>query len=464
MVDKRDKKIVIIGAGLAGLSCAYHLKNDYEIYEKEKEPGGLCRSNKVNGFTRAPVRHNSWRTVRGCAARNSAGKETTAVKPWSFTFDFAGHLLHFKTRYVFNLVKRLLNGNLKRHVRNSWIFSKNTYTPYPFQANTYNLPKNIVKECLSGLVCNRDNFIKAKDFYEWMLQKFGRGIVQHFMLPYNLKFWGTHPRNLTCEWLDSKIPLPSLKDSIAGAFGNSVKPWGYNFHFWYPRSGGIEALPSAFAKKIEKINYNYEVKEINLKKRNIVFDNSFTKEFNYIVSSIPLTEIGKIIYPIPKRVKEAIRKLKYLSVFNLNLGLSKNYLADKHWIYFSENKFIFYRLGFFSNFSDNLASPDHTSLYVEVSYSKSNPIKNKRNLLDRIKYDLVKADIISKRDQIVSSCINDIKYAYIIYDHNYNKARRIVLEFLDKNKIFSIGRFGSWRYLSMEESIMDGKNAAESLN
>ena len=219
MSDKEKKRIIVIGAGLAGLSCAYHLKKDYDIYEKEIEPGGLCRSNNKDGFI----------------------------------FDYTGHLLYFKTQYVYKLVKELLNGNLDYHTRNSWIFTKDTFTPYPFQANIHCLPKNTVKECLLGLVCNKEKCAKPKNFYEWMMQRFGKGIVRHFMLPYNLKFWRQHPESLTHEWVDGLIPSPSLEDSISGAFEHSTKPWGYNWHFWYPKTGGITVLPKSFAKKLKKL-------------------------------------------------------------------------------------------------------------------------------------------------------------------------------------------------------------------
>jgi UDP-galactopyranose mutase len=296
-----------------------------------------------------------------------------------------------------------------------------------------------------------------------MIQKFGYGIVRHFMLPYNLKFWRQHPKDLICDWLDGRIPLPSLQESVSGAFEKSGKQWGYNWQFWYPKTGGISVLPRAFVNKIKKINYSHKVKKIDIKNKVVIFDNSFCDKFDYLVSTIPLPELERIIYPIPEKVKKAIRKLRYLSILNLNLGISKNHF-DKHWIYFPDKRLTFYRLGFFSNFSVNLAPPGNASLYTEVSYPQNNAHINKRYLIQKIKRDLIKVDIISNTGQISTSLVNEIKYGYIIYDNEYNMARKSIIEFLEKNKIFSIGRFGNWRYLSMEESIIDGKIAAESLN
>ena len=423
------KRIIILGAGLAGLSCAYHLRRDYDIYEKEFEPGGLCRSNKKDGFV----------------------------------FDYTGHLLHFKSPYVFNLVKSLLRGNLVSQTRKSWIYSRNTLIPYPFQANIHSLKKDMAKDCLLGLFGKNNQHVRRGCFYDWMLQKFGPGIVKHFMLPYSLKFWRRHPKDLTCEWLEGRIPLPSLRDYISGAFEQSDKRWGYNWRFWYPKTGGISVLPKSFESKVKKINYNHNVTGIDLKKRLVIFNNSSQAEFSHIVSSIPLPDLGKIIYPLPQRVREALKKLNYLSVFNLNLGISENG-RDKHWIYFPDKDIIFYRLGFFSSFSSSLAPEGHSSLYTEVSYLKKKPYKGTTGLTERIKKDLVTVKIIKGMSRASVVQVNDIKYGYVVYDRDYSKSRKIILEYLQKNNISSVGRFGSWSYFSMEDSILDGRQAALLLN
>src|SRR3990167_10710167 len=97
---------VIIGAGLAGLSAAYHLKDGYEIFEREKRIGGLCRSEKIDGFT----------------------------------FDYAIHILYSSNPYASKLIKILLGDKFQSLPRSSWVYSKGVYTHYPFQANTYGLP------------------------------------------------------------------------------------------------------------------------------------------------------------------------------------------------------------------------------------------------------------------------------------------------------------------------------------
>lgn len=424
------KNIIIIGAGLAGLSCAYHLRRDYEQYEKEGEVGGSCRSKTVNGFT----------------------------------FDLAGHLLHFKTHYAFRLVNKLLGANFSEHVRHSYVFSNNTFSPYPFQVNTYRLPRSITKECLAGLVSNGHDTARPKNFYEWMMKNFGAGTVKHFMLPYNQKFWKCHPRSLTCEWLDGKIPVPSLSDSIAGAFAYSEKPWGYNARFWYPKKDGIAALTRAFEGNVRKISFNHELSRIEVGKQRVEFTNGVSKKFDALVVTIPLAQLLSMIHPLPQKIKRAFEQLNYLSIVNHNVGVARQCLRKKHWIYFPEKKFIFYRIGSFSSFSHGAAPPGCSSLYIEVSSKKHLNGKKDQPLIDTIEDDLIRLRFISSKKEIVARNTNYIRYGYIVYDRHYASARNTLLKYLKESNIAPIGRFGSWRYLTMEESILDGQYAAQRLN
>ncbi|MBU4477884.1 MAG: hypothetical protein KKH34_02170, partial [Candidatus Omnitrophica bacterium] len=154
-------------------------------------------------------------------------------------------------------------------------------------------------------------------------------------------------------------------------------------------------------------------------------------------------------------------RLKYISVYNLNLGVEREGVSDKHWIYFPEEKFCFFRVGFPTNFSADVAPKSNSSLYVELSYSEYRPLRDKQNVEKRIHADLLKAGILRKTDKIVARHINDIKYAYVIYDRNYRVSIKIISDFLFENNIIAAGRFGRWNYMSMEDVILEGKAVSE---
>ncbi len=162
---------------------------------------------------------------------------------------------------------------------------------------------------------------------------------------------------------------------------------------------------------------------------------------------------------LPQPIIEALKQLRYNSIYNLNLGVSRLGVSDKHWIYFPEDKFSFFRVGFPMNFSGTVTPAGKSSIYAEVSYSKFKP-KDKKTTVENIRQDLIKTGIIKKEDRIVTSVVNDIKYAYVLYDNNYRRSVKTIIDFLLSKGVYPAGRFGRWKYMSMEEAILDGQRVS----
>ncbi|MCX5705894.1 MAG: FAD-dependent oxidoreductase [Candidatus Omnitrophica bacterium] len=429
-----NKRIIIIGAGLTGLSLAWHLqkrKISCSVFEKEPEVGGLCRSKQLKGFI----------------------------------FDHDGHLLHFRHRYAFDLVGQFLGDNLVEHKRSAWIYSYGRFTRYPFQANLYGLPFGIVKECLATFVkAQSSGYVKKNgNFAHWINAVFGKGIARHFMVPYNRKFWTVPPAELTCDWLDGIIPVPTLAQVIEGTVEESKRQFGYNARFWYPKIGGINQLPQAIAKGIGNIHMNQSVKKIDLKKKEIWFSCGRREKFDFLISTAPLPELSRLIDGLPKRMAIEFSRLRWNSIFNLNLGIEKREDAGWHWVYFPQKESCFFRVGFAHNFSTSIAPEGKRLLYAEVSYSKEKPI-DKLRIISAIIRDLKKTGILDSNDKICAQDVNDISYGYPIYDRNYRLARQRIMDFLGVNNVISCGRYGGWRYMSMEDCLMEGKELAERLS
>jgi len=444
-------KVLIVGAGLTGLSTAFHLekmgKVDYSVYEKEERVGGLCRSVHLR----------------------------TPKYAESFTFDILGHLLHVKEDYTKGLVRSLLKRSLGRHKRDSWIYSKGIYTRYPFQANTHGLPPKVVKECVLGFIdakshpfrCERD--LSKISFNRWILKNFGRGIAKHFMIPYNTKIWTVRPRELTCGWLKLNpkyVPSPTIPEVVIGALADQEKGFGYNVYFYYPRRGGIQKLPDAFGENIRNLNLKTSLSRVNIAKKVAYFNGGRIKEeFQFMVSTVPLPElILEIIEDVPDHIRKAALKLRRNSVLTFNLGIKRENIDHGHWVYFPENKYVFYRVGFPRKFSDNMCPPGTSSLYVEIA-CRPGEIDGDREkkLMARAMRDLVKTGILKRNDEIVVRKSIHIPYAYVIYDRHRDANLEIIQNYLKGKDIYSVGRYGGWKYSTMEEAILEGKEIAERL-
>ena len=425
------KKVVIIGGGLAGLSAGHHLP-EYEpvVFEKEPVIGGLCRSFSQDGFT----------------------------------FDCTGHLIHLKNAYTKELVAQLLPNAFTAHERLAAIYSKQTTTPYPFQANTYGLPPEIIKECIVGFVesMHASTNDRPTNFHDWVLQTFGAGIARHFMLPYNEKFWKQDLRQIRCDWVNWAIPKPTLEEVVNGALGLTNKGMGYNPKFIYPTDGGIDCLPQALAQRIKHVHANEPVEYIDPKKRYVRLASGREQYYDLLISTLPLPLTFRMIKDTSDSLKSHAQSLQAVSVLNINLGVDRPNISDQHWIYFPENQFIFSRVGFPMNFSKAVVPRGTSSMYIEITHAPHQKMNVEKCVEQSIR-DLEKCGIMRKGDHILTRHILDIQFAYVVFDEHRHAHVQNLIDYLESRDIYTAGRYGRWEYFSMEDSILSGKDAAEAV-
>jgi protoporphyrinogen oxidase len=424
------KKVVVIGGGLAGASAAYHLlEHDPILFERESSVGGLCRSFRQDGFT----------------------------------FDCTGHLIHLRNQYVKDLVANLLPNAFNSHERLASIYSKSVTTPYPFQANTYGLPPEVVKQCVMGFVETLQSSSNGtNNFHDWIVKTFGCGIAEHFMLPYNEKFWKQDLRTLTSDWVSWSIPKPSLDEVMNGALGLTNKGMGYNPRFIYPREGGIECLPRALAKPVKRTYLNETLQFIDPKKKVVRMVSGREETYDSLVTTLPLPETFRLLKDTPDSLRYSAARLRAIGVYNINIGIDRPHASDQHWIYYPEGQFIFSRVGFPMNFSKFVAPAGTSSMYVEITYQPGER-PDPEEAFARSLADLERCGILRAGDQILTRLDLDIRSAYIIFDQHRQTHLKGLIEYLESRDIHTAGRYGMWDYYSMEDSIRSGISTAEKI-
>lgn len=425
-------KIVIIGAGLTGISTAYHLEqqgfSDYLLFEKDESVGGLCRSIQQDGFT----------------------------------FDYTGHLLHINDTYFKSLITECVGIEQFNSInRRSFIYSHNTYTKYPFQINLFGLPKDVIVECIEGFVNRPTAENEPNNFPNWVLKHFGAGIAKHFFLGYQKKIFAYDLQKITASWTGRFVPQTSLKQMLLGALSDNVDEVGYNSHFYYPKEKGIFYWVEKLAQQIKKpIKTQHCVKEIDIKNKTILFTNGHIETYDKLINTMPLdTLLGLLKEPSNSTLRQARTKLLCNSVVNFNLGINRPNLSEKHWIYFPENKFPFYRIGFGHNFADSMAPKNCSSLYGEFAYLHESEKTIQNKLIDSL---AATKKLFGLSDtEIVTQKILDISHAYVIFDAWREQNLPQLLTSLENASVLSVGRYGAWKYSSMQEGVLDGKETAE---
>lgn len=419
--------IAILGAGLTGMNAALSLaalRVPYRLFERLAVPGGHAVTVVEDGYR----------------------------------FDRTGHLLHLRDPQIEAQVLEWLDGEYEVVQRRSVIWSNGVYTRYPFQANTFGLPPDVAFECVHDFV--QAHFAPHKpepaNFEEFCLIHFGAGISRHFMLPYNSRLWGVHPREITSAWCQRFVPIPKLEDVIAGAVGKNDRELGYNTRFVYPRLG-IGELPKAMHARLPSIELGRAPQRIDLGSRRLVF-NDEAVGFDALISTIPLPSLIRLLDPVPSAVRAAAERLRCTHLYYLDVALERPSGTDHHWVYVPEAKYPFYRVGCYSHFSARMAPPGKANLYVELA-DRSPPDLD--TLLPRVAEGLAEMGIIGGAADIAFARVRKIDHAYVIFDHAYFDALAEIRPFLEAQRVVSAGRYGAWNYSSMEDALVFGREAAD---
>jgi protoporphyrinogen oxidase len=427
---------VIMGAGISGLAAAYALKQlpgeTYEVYEKDARVGGLCRTQQEDGFT----------------------------------FDAVSHVLHFRSPTAERLVHAILDGNIVEQSRNAWIRFRQQYIPYPFQTHLGFLPARERATCLLSYMkawrsYSRDQSSPPVDFEAWIRRYFGEGIARHFMIPYNTKLWGVPPRELSTDWVRPFVHPVSPWLALTSTFLKSSYNSGYNSSFYYPKQGGIQALIEGLANRVSPVRLNQLAVEIDLERKVVRFDNGQTASYDRLISTIPLRTLALRATELPQELWQTARELRCTSLLNYTYCVGRPLPHSFHWIYFPEPDYPFFRLAFPSNISPSSAPVRCSIISAEVS----NPVPGEEDELDlRIRKMLVRLGFLTNESDIVLASRSCFDHAYPVHDLSRQARVARLLEFFNRHDVFSIGRFGSWHYSSIDDAIMQALEVARQIS
>jgi protoporphyrinogen oxidase len=458
------KEVLIIGGGLTGLSTALHLQHPEQSQEPIRHDAHTEAAPQKPGIR--------WRLFEQ-ASRPGGHARTETIR--GFYFDKTGHWLHLRDPGIKSLIGKLFPGDtpgraLLPVARKARIFSHGSLIRYPFQANLQGLPPSVISECLLGFISAHTARLQAgenglppvADFEAFCLQQFGPGIARHFMIPYNAKLWGVHPREITSAWCSRFVPIPSLDQVVRGAVGDNPPELGYNAHFLYPAQGGIESLVQRLLSRLpaDRMLTGAGLEEVHLKRQEAVIAGERIP-YQALVATLPLPELCRRIVDLPTELADWAARLRCTPVRYLNVATRVPPRADYHWLYVPEEQYPFYRVGVYTNAVPSMAPAGCGSLYVELSERGEAPDMSR--LMPQVAEALVAAGVLGHVDDILFAELREIEYAYVVFDHAYYDAMAKLVPFLEAHQIFPRGRYGSWTYNSMEDCLMLGRDVARLL-
>lgn len=415
-------KYLIIGAGVSGLGFANFINDDdFLILEKESEAGGYCRT----------------------------------LYQDDFVWDYAGHFFHFANEEIKKFFNRKINKDeIVYKQKNTKIFYKGEYIDYPFQKNIHQLSKEEFIECLYDLF-NKEEKEQYTGFEDMLYGKFGKSITEKFLKPYNEKLYACHLNNLDADAMGRFFPYADIKEIIDNM--KLEQDTSYNKNFLYPKKGAVTFVNALLNElDTEKVLYNQEVTHIDMINK-IARTKDLEIQYEYLINTAPFNKL--IRYIDQNEYNNIKEKLTYNKVLVFNLGFDKkSHVKDIHWVYVPDKEINFYRIGFY----DNILDTDRLSMYVEIGYASEDEVKIDEQLKLTLQ-NLKRMQIIDNHKLLAYSSII-MNPAYIHISKVSQKIKELKKKELEGYGIYTIGRYGDWKYCSIEDSIIDAINVAKKLN
>jgi UDP-galactopyranose mutase len=434
-----SSRIAILGAGPTGLGAAHRLgelgQTDWDVYERSDHVGGLASS---------------------------------VTDPQGFIWDHGGHVMFSHYRYFDELVENMLRGDYDQHMREAWVWLHRRFVPYPFQNNIHRLPPEVFLDCLMGIIESRDND-KRDNFDSWITSVFGEGIAEHFMRPYNFKVWAHPLEMMGTTWQGDRVPTVDVRRILQNHIEDRDDvSWGPNNMFKFPLLGTgmlYERIADALPKGVQ---FHKEAASIDTLAKVVTFSDGTSTTYDKLVTTMPLTELVKVIVDCPSELLDAACDLKHTSGLFIGIGVADPCPSTKCWMYFPGSDSPFYRVTYLSNYSSQMTpGPGHFSLLAEVSASEYKT-EDPETVVQRTIDGMLACELLSREqveNKIASKHLMRVPYSYPVPTLGRDDALAVIQPWLVERDIFSRGRFGAWRYEigNTDHSVMMGVEVADYL-
>jgi protoporphyrinogen oxidase len=427
-MDAGEVEYLIIGAGPTGLGAASRLQ----------EEGG------------------QWHLLEGTSG--FGGLASSWVDDEGFTWDLGGHVQfsHYDT-FDRHMDAALGEDGWLSHQRESWVWIRNRFVPYPFQNNLHRLDPDDRWRCVQGLwQATRRSFASTSDdrpahFADWIVATFGPGIAELFLLPYNKKVWAYPPEELDYAWIGERVAVPDFSNVLRSICTNEDSvSWGPNAVFRFPRRGGTGAAWDAIGRSLDprRVSLDSEVVSIDVRARLVTTVKGERWRYRKLISTIPLNHLIRLAPGVVEA--QVASELRFSSTTVVGLGLNgttPEKLKSKCWMYFPEPNSPYYRVTVFSNYSPNNVphAGNQWSLMTEVAHPQGVAVDTGEVERETLR-GLCEDGLIDGLSSVASVATRHLPQGYPTPFRDRDQLIDPIIHAYEGFGVFSRGRFGAWKY------------------
>jgi len=442
------KKVIIIGAGPAGLSCAYQLSKQgvaVAVFESSNAIGGMAKSFDL----------------------------------WDQRVDLGPHRFFSKQKEINAFFKELIKDDFTLVNRQTRIFYNGKYFQYPLKFGNVlrNLSLVTIFQILWDYAIQTIKPIKnPKNLEEWISNRFGKKLYTIVFKHYSEKLWGVKCTQIDADWAAQRIKTLSLTQAVISAIFNNKgnKHKTLVDQFAYPKNGSgslYERAVNAIEANNGAVQLNTPIKNVLLDANNKVFgvtlhDGSIV-EADYVVSTMPLTHLVNGLDNTPKNVKTAIDSLYFRNTILVYFEIAEKDLFDDNWLYIHSPDVKLGRITNFRNWCPSLnKGKDTTILALEYWCFEEDEIwtENEEAIINLAKAELLSIQLTHKQMNIINAKIIKVPKCYPVYETGYQENLDVIIDYLKTfENLMPIGRYGSFKYNNQDHSIFMGLMAAEKI-
>ncbi len=452
-------RVVVIGAGPAGLTAAYQLTKagvTSTILEATDVVGGISQTAERDG----------WR------------------------FDIGGHRFFTKVQPVESLWHEILDDDeFLLRPRMSRIYYQGKYYDYPIK------PLNALRNLgfLEALRCVA-SYLWAKvrpptdqsTLEGYVVADYGRRLYEHFFRTYNIKVWGVDPANLSADFGAQRIKGMSLwhavwepiRSRLVGRRADRAKQvTSLIEEFQYPKYGpGM--MWERCAELVEaagcEVVFDQRVRRLQRGDDGVTtvvaVDGAgveTTYEADHVISTMPLPYLVQSMDPpAPPEVLEAAAGLGFRDFLTVALVVPEADGFPDNWIYIHSPDVAVGRIQNFGSWSPYLVKDGRTCLGLEYFVFEGDGMWTKadEDLVDLATQELEQLGL-ARAGAVESGYVVRMPRAYPVYDEGYQAKVAVLRDWLAEAapNAHPVGRNGMHKYNNQDHSMLTAMLSVENI-
>lgn len=492
------KRVLIIGAGPAGLTAAYELlerSDDYEIimFEESDFFGGISKTVKYKGnfmdmgghrfFSKVPEVNDWWEKML----------------PAQGAMPLDDILLHRSSPVTPNGPDpEKTDRVMLRRKRLSRILFNGKFFDYPISLR-YETIKNmgIGTTMVAGLsyleaAVHKRTEKSLEDFY---INRFGKKLYSMFFENYTENLWGRHPSDISPEWGAQRVKGLSIRTVLKDILDRQVHKTNRKIEtslieeFSYPKFGPgqlwdltAEEIMKAGGTIIRNARVVEVLKDQDNRATGIVYEKNGERiliKGDYVISSMPVKDLVLGMNDVPERFVKIAAGLPYrdymtvgVLLYHLNLENRTRIrtignIVPDNWVYVHDRKVKMGRFQIYNNWSPYMVEDIEHSVWLGLEYFCNEGDRlwsmTDTELTQMAIKEMIAIHLISDETEVMDTHVERVKKAYPAYFDTYDHMDELREYLSTIPNLFCVGRNGQHRYNNMDHSMCTSFEAVKNI-